>query len=92
MSDDTALCDFPAADRQAEPNAVRLAYLAMDPNLTAIERAFQAAKSGEAASMEDIRRLLKGEGYDVEFIRGPSIRRQLEGLMKETRQPRPPQT
>ena len=67
----------------------------MDPNLTAIERAFQAAKSGEAASMEDVRRLLKREGYEVEFIRGaPSLRRQLAGLMRgpKTREPRPPET
>jgi len=66
----------------------------MDPNLTAIERAFQAAKSGEAASMEDIRRLLKKDGYKVEYIEGPSLRRQLEGFMKgaKTRKPRPPET
>ena len=60
----------------------RLSYLRMDPNLTAIERAFQAAKSGEAESMDDILRLLKKEGYQVQYVDGLSVRRQLRGLMK----------
>jgi len=62
----------------------------MDPNLTAIERAFQAAKSGEAASMDDILRLLKREGYQVQYVAGLSIRRQLRGLMKGAKSLRGP--
>jgi DNA-dependent RNA polymerase auxiliary subunit epsilon len=47
----------------------------MDPNLTAIECAFEAA----AASMDDIRRLLKKEGYQAEYVEHLSVRRQLAG-------------
>jgi capsular polysaccharide biosynthesis protein len=57
----------------------------MDPNLTAIERAFQAAKSGEAQSLEDILRLLKREGYQVQYVDGLSVRRQLRSLMREAK-------
>ena len=57
----------------------------MDPHLTAIERAFQAAKSGEAPSMDELRRLLKREGYQVEYLQGLMVRRQLVGLMKDAK-------
>ena len=55
----------------------------MQPNVNAIERAFQIARSGDAASMRDIRKVLKKEGYQLEFVDGLAIRRQLVGLMRE---------
>ena len=57
----------------------------MDPNLTAIERAFQIAKSGDSESMDSIRRVLKKEGYQVEYINGPSVRRQLMGIIRNAK-------
>ena len=49
----------------------------MDHKLTAIERAFQIAKSGEVDSMPDIRRVLKRERYQDAHIEGLSLGRQL---------------
>jgi hypothetical protein len=55
----------------------------MQPNLTAIERAFQLAKSGGVESVEDIRRALAKEGYSVEYVQGRSVRHQLNGLIRD---------
>jgi hypothetical protein len=57
----------------------------MQPHVTSLERAFQVAKSGNAASMDDIRRLLKNEGYPVDCLDGPSLRRQLTTLMTDAK-------
>jgi hypothetical protein len=62
----------------------------MDHKLTAIERAFQIAKSGEADSMRDIRRLLKREGYRDAHIEGLSLSRQLRRLMRDAKASRAP--
>jgi hypothetical protein len=62
----------------------------MDQNRTAIERAFQAAETGEAESMADIRRLLKKEGYQLAYIEGASVRRQLVRLIKDAKPPPDP--
>jgi hypothetical protein len=55
---------------------------AMDGNLTALERAFELAKSGDCASVADLRKRLKGEGYSLQKIVGRSLSRQLEMLIK----------
>jgi hypothetical protein len=54
----------------------------MDYNVTALERAFQLAKSGECASVGELRKRLKEEGYSVQKIVGRSLSRQLEALIK----------
>jgi hypothetical protein len=56
-------------------------------NETTLERAFALARSGRFASLDDIRRTLKREGYDqVEsHLAGPSIGRQLKELCREAR-------
>ena len=54
----------------------------MDGNLTALERAFQLAKSGDCASVADLRKRLKSEGYSLQKIVGRSLSRQLETLIK----------
>jgi hypothetical protein len=58
----------------------------MDQKTTAIERAFQLAQSGQAASVTEIIAALKREGYSIDQIQGPSLRRQLTKLI---RRPRP---
>ena len=53
--------------------------------MTAIERAFQLAQSGRAASVTEIIVSLKREGYSIDQIQGPSLRRQLAGLIRSAR-------
>lgn len=57
----------------------------MDQNLTALERAFQLAKSGQVASVADITDALKLEGYRIEQVQGPQLRAQLKKLIEEAR-------
>jgi hypothetical protein len=40
----------------------------MDLNLSALERAFQLARSGQVSNVEDIRKRLKQEGYDANAV------------------------
>jgi hypothetical protein len=58
---------------------------AMDQNLTAMERAFQLAKSGRVRDLEEIRMLLRREGYDVSQLQGPLLRLQLKRLIDDAR-------
>ena len=55
---------------------------------TTVERAFELARSGSCATVQDIRRKLKSEGYDqVEaHLSGPSLGKQLRRLCEEARQ------
>jgi len=57
----------------------------MDQKITAVERAFQIARSGAAASADDIKWALHKEEHLDGFIEGQSIRRQLAKLIKEAR-------
>ena len=61
------------------------------PAYSAIERAFQVARSGECQTLDDIRALLKREGYSnaTEHTSFPVVRRQLNDLM-QGRAPSPP--
>ena len=54
---------------------------------TTLERAFELARSGSCASVQDIRRRLKSEGYDqVEaHLSGPSLGKQLRRHCEEAR-------
>jgi hypothetical protein len=56
----------------------------MDSKVTALERAFQLARSGHMATVEDIRKRLKQEGYDERTVAdgGRSLTTQLRGLMR----------
>ena len=51
-------------------------------NLQILERAFALARSGQCASIDDIRRKLKSEQYASidDHLAGPSIKRQLHAL------------
>jgi hypothetical protein len=48
---------------------------------TAVERAFELAKSGEVSGIAEIAKILNREGYSVQDIHGPSLRRQLRALI-----------
>jgi hypothetical protein len=57
----------------------------MDPNTSAVERAFQLAKAGQCASIHDIMRKLKSEGYSVERLVGSSLIKQLKAMISASR-------
>ena len=61
--------------------------LGMDQNTTPLERAFQLAKSGECASITDVKKRLKAEGYSIDQIEGRTISRQLAALIKTAKPP-----
>jgi hypothetical protein len=56
----------------------------MDSKVTALERAFQLARSGKMATIEDIKKRLKQEGYDERVVTdgGRSLTMQLRGLIR----------
>jgi len=62
---------------------------------TTVERAYQLARSGECAGVDDIRRRMSREGYldAIPQLAAPSLRRALSKLCQEAQsrtQPSPP--
>ena len=58
----------------------------MDQRMTALERAFQLAKSGQVSRVEEITNALYREGYSRDRIQGSVLRRQLSDLIKVARE------
>jgi hypothetical protein len=54
----------------------------MDQNVTSIERAFQLAKSGDCASISDIKKSLQRDGYAAGQITGPLLLKQLREAIR----------
>ena len=54
----------------------------MNPDVSALERAFQLARSGRVASIQDIRAQLKREGYNDRAVEGRSLTSQLRDIIK----------
>jgi len=61
----------------------------MNNHLTALERAFQLARSGQAKSVDDIRQELKKENYSTEQITGNALKKQLLALIQAAHASRP---
>jgi hypothetical protein len=57
----------------------------MDQKMTAMERAFQLARSGTVAGVAEIATSLNREGYHANQIEGPALKRQLADLIKAAR-------
>ena len=57
----------------------------MDQKLTALERAFQLARSGSVAGLTEIISSLNREGYSSNQIEGRLLKRQLADLIKAAR-------
>jgi len=53
--------------------------------MTALERAFQLAKSGRVATFTEIVHSLRRDRYDIHQLQGPALRRQLTALIKAAR-------
>jgi hypothetical protein len=58
----------------------------MDHKLSAIERAFQIARTGHAPSVRDIKDALRKEGYPPGQIEGASLARQLTAIITVARE------
>jgi hypothetical protein len=54
----------------------------MDGRLTSLERAFELARSGTCADLNQVRRRLRAEGYAGQVIEGPSLMRQIRELCR----------
>jgi hypothetical protein len=64
---------------------LRLNERGMQANLSALERAFQLARSGQVIDVKDIKAQLKREGYDLAQITGSLLVRQLQRIIKAAR-------
>ncbi len=53
--------------------------------MTALERAFQLAKSGQVSTLTEIVGSLGRDGYAVSQIEGPALKRQLRDLIRAAR-------
>ena len=62
-------------------------HQSMDINKTALERAFDLARSGTCLNLEDIIRKRKSEGYANGQIEGPSLKKQLLVLIQKGTKP-----
>ena len=54
----------------------------MDHSVTALERAFQIAKSGDSKSIADLKKQLRKENYSLNKITGRTLFKQLAALIK----------
>jgi hypothetical protein len=53
----------------------------MDPHKSAVERAFDLARSGTCKTVNEIKQKLRDEGYDDNMITGRTLRIQLRTLI-----------
>jgi hypothetical protein len=56
----------------------------MDNRVSQLERAFELANSGRCATVADIKRKLREEGYMDDQVEGPLLFGQLNRLMKKS--------
>ena len=54
----------------------------MKPNVNAIERAFELARTGNCVTLDEIRRCLRAEGY-LDLVVGRHLSAQLRQLIRE---------
>ena len=56
----------------------------MDTIKTALERAFELAKSGKYANVSDIKSALRAERYSIDTVTGASLSKQLRSLIESS--------
>ena len=56
--------------------------ISMDYRVTTLERAFEMARSGHFASVADIKKQLKVEGFSVAQVTGRVLTKQLKDLIR----------
>ena len=59
----------------------------MEIRKTALERAFELARSGRCLTIRDIAFKLNFEKYDISHLEGPALRKQLVTLIDEATKP-----
>jgi hypothetical protein len=57
----------------------------MDPNMSALERAFFLARSGQYGTPDQIKRKLRHEGYSISQIYGTALLKQLRAVIEAAR-------
>ena len=62
-----------------------MAVARSDFRMTCLERAFELARSGRVATVTELIRLLRREGYFTDQIEGPILLRQLQDLTRAAR-------
>lgn len=60
----------------------------MEFRKTALERAFELARSGKCLTIRDIAFQLHAEKYDISHLEGPALRKQLIELIEEAIEPK----
>jgi hypothetical protein len=56
----------------------------MEPNVNALERAFELARTGKCVSIKEIRACLRAEGWAQDLVVGNYLSAQLRQLMRES--------
>ena len=57
----------------------------MEVRKTALERAFELARSGRCLDISDVKKHLQSERYDVKQIEGRALKKQLLVLMEKAK-------
>jgi hypothetical protein len=52
----------------------------MKPHISALERAFELARSGDYKNASEVKRTLAAEGYTIHQLTGPTLVRQINDL------------
>lgn len=59
----------------------------MDQNKTALERAFELARSGRFQTVTELKKVVSREGYQASQLEGSQLSRQLTALIRESNLP-----
>jgi hypothetical protein len=68
------------------------ARLVIMPQIQTLERAFELARSGAVADVNQLRGKLKAEGLEVSQLQGPSLLKQIRALIAAARPHEPTDT
>jgi hypothetical protein len=79
------LAAFRFFDALSLPARLPARVRAMNGSMTALERAFDLARSGGCASLAEILKRLRHEGYASHQIEGPHLRKQLARLIEKAK-------
>ena len=60
--------------------SARVYLVGMTDRITTLERAFELARSGDCASISEVREKLAAEGYSLQQLTGPTLLKQLRTL------------
>ena len=69
-----------------EQKLFQAVFFIMDTRKTALEKAFEIARSGRCLHFPEIIQKLKGENYEVSQIVGPALKKQLCQIIQEAKQ------